>query len=81
MYLELTLVANAGVTDALGACVYFFFRNLSINTGECDVPSQPMLEWICLKVLGAAQLMSCTLNRCSRAFVYPFQMWHLYDTF
>ncbi|XP_070770955.1 nucleolus and neural progenitor protein [Enoplosus armatus] len=43
-------------------------RGLSIKAAECDVPSQPMLEWLCLKVLGAAQLMSCTLNRCSRAF-------------
>ncbi|KAM9346882.1 nucleolus and neural progenitor protein-like [Symphorus nematophorus] len=43
-------------------------RGLSIKAGECDVPSQPFLEWLCLKVLGAAQLMSCTLSRCSRAF-------------
>ncbi|KAM6978798.1 nucleolus and neural progenitor protein [Tautogolabrus adspersus] len=43
-------------------------RKLGIKVGECDVPSQPMLEWLCLKVLGAAKLMSCTLNRCSRAF-------------
>ncbi|KAA8588334.1 hypothetical protein FQN60_001528 [Etheostoma spectabile] len=48
-------------------------RGLSIKAGECDVPSQPMLEWLCLKVLGAAQLMSCTLSRCSRAFVLAKQ--------
>ncbi|XP_078117683.1 nucleolus and neural progenitor protein isoform X1 [Sander vitreus] len=48
-------------------------RGLSIKAGECDVPSQPMLEWLCLKVLGAAQLMSCTLNRCSRAFTLSKQ--------
>ncbi|XP_023280667.1 nucleolus and neural progenitor protein [Seriola lalandi dorsalis] len=48
-------------------------RGLSIKAGECDVPSQPMLEWLCLKVLGAAQLMSCTLNRCSRAFIISRQ--------
>ncbi|XP_030614854.1 nucleolus and neural progenitor protein [Archocentrus centrarchus] len=48
-------------------------RQLSIKDGECVVPSQPMLEWICLKVLGAAQLMSCTLNRCSRAFILSKQ--------
>ncbi|XP_034742010.1 nucleolus and neural progenitor protein isoform X2 [Etheostoma cragini] len=48
-------------------------RGLSIKAGECDVPSQPMLEWLSLKVLGAAQLMSCTLNRCSRAFVLAKQ--------
>ncbi|XP_042282424.1 nucleolus and neural progenitor protein [Thunnus maccoyii] len=48
-------------------------RELSVKSGECDVPSQPMLEWLCLKVLGAAHLMSCTLNRCSRAFVLSKQ--------
>ncbi|XP_028447509.1 nucleolus and neural progenitor protein [Perca flavescens] len=48
-------------------------RGLSIKAGECDVPSQPMLEWLCLKVLGAAQLMICTLNRCSRAFTLSKQ--------
>ncbi|XP_027878516.1 nucleolus and neural progenitor protein [Xiphophorus couchianus] len=37
--------------------------------GDCDVPSQPMLEWTCLKVLGAGKLLSCTLSRCSRAFL------------
>ncbi|XP_041806706.1 nucleolus and neural progenitor protein [Chelmon rostratus] len=48
-------------------------RQLGIKAGECDVPSQPLLEWLCLKVLGAAQLMSCTLNRCSRAFIFSKQ--------
>lgn len=52
-----------------GVCVCF--RQLSIKDGQCFVPSQPTLEWICLKVLGAARLMSCTLRRCSRAFTYP----------
>ncbi|XP_070832892.1 nucleolus and neural progenitor protein [Chaetodon trifascialis] len=48
-------------------------RQLSMEAGECDVPSQPMLEWLCLKVLGAAQLMSCTLDRCNRAFILSKQ--------
>ncbi|KAM7407712.1 hypothetical protein PAMA_003451 [Pampus argenteus] len=48
-------------------------RGLAVQAGECDVPSQPKLEWLCLKVLGAAHLMSCTLNRCSRAFVLSKQ--------
>ncbi|XP_056293794.1 nucleolus and neural progenitor protein isoform X2 [Pseudoliparis swirei] len=48
-------------------------RELSIKAGECDVPSQPMLEWLCLKVLGAGQLMSCTMSRCSRAFALTKQ--------
>ncbi|KAM7380768.1 hypothetical protein PAMP_004041 [Pampus punctatissimus] len=52
-------------------------RGLGVQAGECDVPSQPKLEWLCLKVLGAAHLMSCTLNRCSRAFVLSKQQMKL----
>ncbi|KAM8854633.1 nucleolus and neural progenitor protein-like [Spinachia spinachia] len=48
-------------------------RGLSITAGSCDVPSQPMLEWLCLKVLGAGRLMSCALNRCSKAFTLSRQ--------
>ncbi|KAL3056621.1 hypothetical protein OYC64_019159 [Pagothenia borchgrevinki] len=48
-------------------------RGLSITAGVCELPSQPMLEWLCLKVLGAAKLMSCTLNRCSRTFLLTKQ--------
>lgn len=48
-----------------------FFRGVGIKTGECVVPSQPFLEWFCLKVLGAIKLLSCTVNRCSTAFLYP----------
>ncbi|KAM3607175.1 uncharacterized protein V6R79_002803 [Siganus canaliculatus] len=48
-------------------------RGLGIKVGECDVPSQPFLEWLSLKVLGAAQLMSCAMNRCNRAFTLSRQ--------
>ncbi|XP_026150394.1 nucleolus and neural progenitor protein isoform X2 [Mastacembelus armatus] len=48
-------------------------RRVSIKTAQCDVPSQPMLEWLSLKVLGAAKLMSCTLSRCNKAFVLSKQ--------
>ncbi|XP_077436210.1 nucleolus and neural progenitor protein isoform X2 [Vanacampus margaritifer] len=44
-----------------------------VEARESDLPSQPTLEWQCLKVLGAAQLMSCALKRCSRAFVLSKQ--------
>ncbi|CAL9690553.1 unnamed protein product [Knipowitschia caucasica] len=44
-------------------------RRMGLASGECNVPSQPMLEWLCLKVLGAANLMNQTLRRCSRAFL------------
>ncbi|XP_013871943.1 nucleolus and neural progenitor protein [Austrofundulus limnaeus] len=45
----------------------------SITTGECELPSQPMLEWICLKVLGASKLVICTMARCSKAFILSKQ--------
>ncbi|RVE57718.1 hypothetical protein OJAV_G00202030 [Oryzias javanicus] len=48
-------------------------RGLALKTGECSVPSQPMLEWTCLKVLGAAELLSCSLQRCTRAFLLSRQ--------
>ncbi|KAM4609406.1 nucleolus and neural progenitor protein-like [Polymixia lowei] len=48
-------------------------RALSLEAGNCEVPSQPMLEWLCLKVLGAAQLMSCAMNHCSRGFIFAKQ--------
>ncbi|KAG7261852.1 hypothetical protein CRUP_006913, partial [Coryphaenoides rupestris] len=37
--------------------------------GDCQVPSQPMLEWIVLKVLGAARLLTRVMDHCSRAFI------------
>lgn len=49
-------------------------RKLSIEAGEGDVPSQPLLEWLCLKVLGGTQLMSYTLQHCTTAFTYPPQI-------
>ncbi|KAM9342173.1 nucleolus and neural progenitor protein [Pholidichthys leucotaenia] len=59
--------------DLTDTCPTRIQRQLSIKNGECDVPSQPMLEWTCLKVLGGARLMSCTLSRCSRAFLFSKQ--------
>lgn len=45
----------------------------SDSKGDIIVPSQPALEWYCLKVLGAAKLMSCVLKRCTRAFLLSQQ--------
>ncbi|XP_056898965.1 nucleolus and neural progenitor protein isoform X2 [Takifugu flavidus] len=47
------------------------------RAGEWDAPSQPFLEWLCLKVLGGGQLMSCSLSRCSRAFMLSKQQMKL----
>ncbi|XP_061082628.1 nucleolus and neural progenitor protein isoform X1 [Conger conger] len=43
-------------------------RKVGQRTGQCEVPSQPTLEWMCLKLLGACKLMICLAERCSRAF-------------
>ncbi|TNN88748.1 Protein nepro [Liparis tanakae] len=64
---------DVALQDLTELCPNRIQRELSIKAGECDVPSQPTLEWLCLKVLGAGQLMSCTLSRCSRAFAVIFR--------
>ncbi|CAN9497931.1 unnamed protein product [Ophioblennius macclurei] len=60
---------DAALQELADVCPSKIQRQVTLKCGECDVPSQPMLEWICLKVLGASQLMSRTLDCCSRAFV------------
>ncbi|KAK2906262.1 nucleolus and neural progenitor protein isoform X1 [Channa argus] len=64
---------DIALQDLNDLCPNRIQRGLSIRCGEGDVPSQPMLEWLCLKVLGAAQLMSCTLSRCNKAFILTKQ--------
>ncbi|XP_034021365.1 nucleolus and neural progenitor protein, partial [Thalassophryne amazonica] len=64
---------DAALQDLIDLCPEKLQRTLNIQAGEGDVPSQPMLEWLCLKILGAAQLMSCSLSRCSRAFILAKQ--------
>ncbi|XP_006793709.1 nucleolus and neural progenitor protein isoform X2 [Neolamprologus brichardi] len=64
---------DAALQELSDLCPNRIQRQLSIKDGQCFVPSQPTLEWICLKVLGAARLMSCTLRRCSRAFTLSKQ--------
>ncbi|XP_028971307.1 nucleolus and neural progenitor protein isoform X2 [Esox lucius] len=60
---------DAALRDLKELCPKKVQRQLAMESGRCDVPSQPMLEWLCLKVLGAARLMACLLNRCTRAFI------------
>ncbi|XP_068186198.1 nucleolus and neural progenitor protein [Antennarius striatus] len=64
---------DVAVQDLTELCPNKIQRVLSIRSGKGDVPSQPFLEWLCLKVLGGAQLLSCTLDRCSTAFVFSKQ--------
>ncbi|XP_066563153.1 nucleolus and neural progenitor protein isoform X2 [Amia ocellicauda] len=44
--------------------------------GQHEVPSQPVLEWLSLKVLGASKLMMHLMECCSEAFLLVLQ--HLY---
>ncbi|XP_062861904.1 nucleolus and neural progenitor protein isoform X2 [Trichomycterus rosablanca] len=48
-------------------------RNVGVDVGHCSVPSQPMLEWFSLKLLGASSLLSRTLDHCSKAFLLTRQ--------
>ncbi|XP_029937526.1 nucleolus and neural progenitor protein [Myripristis murdjan] len=64
---------DGALQDLTDLCPTRMQRGVSLQAGEGAVPSQPMLEWLCLKVLGAAELMSCTLSRCSRAFILSRQ--------
>uniref|UniRef100_A0A8C5NET4 Nucleolus and neural progenitor protein-like N-terminal domain-containing protein n=1 Tax=Gouania willdenowi TaxID=441366 RepID=A0A8C5NET4_GOUWI len=67
---------DVALVDLSDACPQNIQRKLGLKTGECDVPSQPTLEWVCLKVLGASRLSTCTLTRCSKAFL-EFRVVHL----
>ncbi|XP_028993306.1 nucleolus and neural progenitor protein [Betta splendens] len=68
---------DVALQDLTDLCPNEIQRGVSLKTGNCGVPSQPMLEWLGLKLLGAAQLMSCTLTRCSRAFIFTKQQLNL----
>ncbi|XP_061774455.1 nucleolus and neural progenitor protein isoform X2 [Nerophis ophidion] len=64
---------DVALQDLYDVCPKKIQRKLSKKVEECELPSQPMLEWLCLKVLGAAQLMICTMKRCSKGFVLSRQ--------
>uniref|UniRef100_A0A8C1K9D8 Nucleolus and neural progenitor protein n=1 Tax=Cyprinus carpio TaxID=7962 RepID=A0A8C1K9D8_CYPCA len=61
------------VEDLKELCPDKFQRDAGAEIGECDVPSQPMLEWLCLKLLGASSLLARTLERCTQAFMLTRQ--------
>ncbi|KAK7169053.1 hypothetical protein R3I93_005143 [Phoxinus phoxinus] len=64
---------QAAVEDLQELCPNKFQRDAGAEVGECDVPSQPMLEWLCLKLLGASSLSARTLERCTQAFILTRQ--------
>lgn len=67
---------DAALLDLGELCPKKVQRQLGIKVGQCEVPSQPMLEWFCLKALGAASLMRCVLHHCTRAFILIRQHLH-----
>uniref|UniRef100_A0A3B3VX26 Nucleolus and neural progenitor protein n=1 Tax=Poecilia latipinna TaxID=48699 RepID=A0A3B3VX26_9TELE len=61
-----TMKLDAALQGLIELCPNQIQMALCSKKGDCDVPSQPMLEWTCLKVLGAGKLLSCTLSRCTK---------------
>ncbi|XP_051997885.1 nucleolus and neural progenitor protein-like isoform X2 [Xyrauchen texanus] len=59
---------QAAIEDLKELCPNTFQRDAGMGVRECDVPSQPMLEWFCLKILGASSLLARTLERCIHTF-------------
>ncbi|XP_056611044.1 nucleolus and neural progenitor protein [Triplophysa dalaica] len=68
---------QGAIEDLTELCPNKHQRDAGTDVGECDVPSQPMLEWICLKLLGASSLLARTLERCTKAFLRTRQHLHL----
>ncbi|CAL8267079.1 unnamed protein product [Lota lota] len=64
---------DAALQNLADGCACRFKRKLYVysEANECHVqcPSQPMLEWVSLKVLGAARLLTCVMDYCSRSFI------------
>ncbi|XP_057191891.1 nucleolus and neural progenitor protein isoform X2 [Triplophysa rosa] len=68
---------QGAIEDLKELCPNKYQRDAGTDVGECDVPSQPMLEWVCLKLLGASSLLARTLERCTQAFLRTRQHLHL----
>ncbi|KAF4086848.1 hypothetical protein AMELA_G00089080 [Ameiurus melas] len=68
---------QAVLKDLQELCPNQIQRDVGVDVGHCDVPSQPMLEWFCLKVLGASSLLCRTLDQCTKAFSLTRQHLHL----
>ncbi|KAI2660653.1 Nucleolus and neural progenitor protein [Labeo rohita] len=64
---------QAAIEDLKELCPNKLQRDAGAMVGECDVPSQPMLEWLCLKLLGASSLLARTQERCTQAFMVFFR--------
>ncbi|KAI1899085.1 hypothetical protein AGOR_G00057850 [Albula goreensis] len=71
-----TMKLEEVLQDLIEMCPSKAERTLGKQTGECAVPSQPMLEWQGLKVLGACKLLLCLAQRCTKAFQLTGQHLH-----
>ncbi|MCJ8732276.1 hypothetical protein PDJAM_G00209550 [Pangasius djambal] len=68
---------QGALQDLQELCPNEIQRNVGVDVGHCNVPSQPMLEWFCLKLLGASSLLCRTLDQCTKAFSLTKQHLHL----
>ncbi|XP_028848136.1 nucleolus and neural progenitor protein isoform X2 [Denticeps clupeoides] len=59
----------AAVQDLWDLCPKQAQRTVGLQCGTCEVPSQPVLEWVCLKVLGGARLLGRLVDQCSTTFI------------
>ncbi|XP_073702294.1 nucleolus and neural progenitor protein [Garra rufa] len=64
---------QAAMEDLKELCPDKLKRKDGVEIGKCDAPSQPMLEWLCLKLLGASSLLARTQERCTHAFILTRQ--------
>uniref|UniRef100_H3AJM9 Nucleolus and neural progenitor protein n=1 Tax=Latimeria chalumnae TaxID=7897 RepID=H3AJM9_LATCH len=67
---------EGSIEDLVHLCPSKFKRSAVKNTDEYPVPSQPVLEWVTVKILGGCKLFLCLLDSCSKAFLLSIQ--HLY---
>ncbi|XP_030198466.1 nucleolus and neural progenitor protein isoform X2 [Gadus morhua] len=61
---------DAALLNLADCCASRFKSKIYPAAASCvsSCPSQPMLEWVSLKVLGAARLLACVMDYCSRSF-------------
>ncbi|XP_012692651.2 nucleolus and neural progenitor protein [Clupea harengus] len=57
------------VQDLWEACPKKAQRTVGLECRQCEVPSQALLEWVCVKMLGGACLLTRLLEYCSKAFI------------
>ncbi|CAL8342435.1 unnamed protein product [Boreogadus saida] len=59
---------DAALLNLADCCASRFKSKIYLASCDSSCPSQPMLEWVSLKVLGAARLLACVMDYCTRSF-------------